>query len=342
MDEIKRFTHSERAERRKQLKQEFDQVVDVMGCEKTVEFLIDKYGLSKNYISKVVDASYKIVRKQRDQEILKAATDLSGKHTSKSIVNQLALKFDLCQYTIRQILKSNQFEFIPFVQSKKSSDKQEEVKKLILEGLTISEIAARLNNSRENIYRYYRRMLRSGEISAVNNKSYQKRERHEDILKTNSEEILKLSKSGNNIVDISKQFGIPENMISRLIRDNNMTRLSAEAYNAVKHSRRKWLSIIADLMNPNLSIGDIAIKYEKHQSNVSQFASDCKAMGIPLPERVDGRSRRHTLQSQKASSKASADNEASLNHIDCLGINTDITGINEFVDSTSTVLLVTI
>lgn len=344
MDEIERFTHSQREERRKQIQREYAQIESVMGCDKAVKYLVDKYGLTKSYITRLVDANYKKVRRQRDLNIIKTANELSGKHRSSYIVHQLALRFNLCQETIRQVLKLYQFEFKPIEeqQTKKSSEKQEEVKKLILEGLTISDIAARLNNSRENIYRYYRRMLRSGEISAVNNKSSHIRERHENILKKHSEEIIKLSQSGSSIIDISKQLGIPENMISKLIRDNNVTRLPAEAYNAVKHSRRKWLSIIADLMNPNLSIGDIAIKYGKHQSNVSQFATDCKAMGIPLPERVDGRSRRHILQNQKVTNQASADNEASLNHIDCFGINTDIIGINEFVDSTSTVLLVTI
>ena len=334
---MNRFTHSERAERRKQISAEAHDLINTMSYDSTIKFLVTKYNLTDAYIKQILPSKLKSKCKaQMEEQILKDLLSMSGTAKPSAIYKAVADKYDLCVSFVAGVCRKYKVR-LPVPDSKlRNNDKEEQIRYLIEQGVPVSEIAKRLNNTRENIYRYYRRMLREGSITTIPMTRFQSaRKNIREKIQSNSQEIIELYNSGMSVQNISAKLEIPMTSLSSFISDNSIITVTRAP--AIPESRRKWLLVIADLFDPNLSLSDIARKHGKPASNVCLFAAECKKLGIPLPQRVDGRTKRFTAQQSSEVPSITA-----LNVSEDISVESSIGHTEKFVDSTSTVIIRTV
>lgn len=333
-----RFTHSERAERRKQINAEAHELINTMPFDSMIKFLVAKYNLTDSYVRQILPTKMKSqCKRKKEEQILKDLLDLSGSDKPSELYKKVAEKHELSQFFVAEVCRKYKIKLPQPESSLRCVSKEEQIKELIEQGMPIADIASQLNNTRENVYRYYRRMLRENKISAIPLTRVQlKRKKVKDLLKSHSQEIIDLYNSGVTVHNIAAKFDIPALNVSNYISVNNV--LSSPNAPVLSNSRRKWLMVMADLFNPDLSLSDIAKKHNKPHSNVSILVAECKKLGIPLPDRIDGRTKRYLVdrKSPEVLSKTALYTSQNVSVEPCVG------HAEKFIDSTSTVFIITI
>lgn len=333
-----RLTHSERAERRKHINAEAHELINTMSFGSMIKFLVAKYNLTDSYVKQIIPSTLKAKCKRlKEEQILKDLLELSGTDKPTELYKKVAKNHDLCESFVADVCRRYKIKLPLPPSNSRSVDKEEKIKELIEQGMSVADIAIHLNNTRENVYRYYRRMLREDKINAVPlTKVQQEKKRVKELLKSHSQEIIDLYNSGMSTKDVATKFNIPVMNVSTFISSNNV--LSTSNITAISNCRRKWLMVIADLFNPNLSLSDIARKHKKTHSNISLFVAECKKLGIPMPNRIDGRTKRFTVEngSSEISSKTPFDIPKNFS------VEPGVGYVEKFIDSTSTVLVITI
>lgn len=341
---MERLSHSERAERRKQISLEANELILNMPFDSMVRLLVEKHGLTEAYIRKILPAKMKSRCKElKEEHLIKEILELAGTDKPVNIFKSISNKHGLsCNYVV-ELCRRHEIKLpSPTNSRKRSQEKEDQVRALIEQGLTVNEISRKLHNSRENIYRYYRRMLDEGRIDAIPaTKSLLKKKQVKETIESHSDEIIRLYNNGASVRELATKYGLPFLQLSHFLSASNVVNINSTP--AIPETKIKWLAVIADLFNKDLSLSDIARKHNKAHSNVSLFASECKKIGIPLPERIDGRSKRSLFEdSTYVEPSSKIPSEATLNTTEHISVEACVGYVEKFIDSTSTVLVITV
>lgn len=293
----KPVSHEERAKRRDEIKAEGQRLKGLLNNNELLCHLSEKYNVSPSTVTKIVsDMTMNVEeRAARRYNIAQEAAVLSGTYPKADIVNKLASEFGVSIATVHKALKEHSIElkYLPKPKVvKKAQNRSIYMEKAVFEGIsngyTVNELAAKLDCTRENVYRYYRRLIKDGKLQVAADTAI-RRKKSELLEKRNSsiDKIMELHSQSYNVDQIAVEIGLPVHMVSSVIQQNSPLTTKS----TFKHLKYKWLTVIADLFNPELSVGEIAAKHGKFSSCISQLIIDCKSIGIPLPERKDGRTR---------------------------------------------------
>ena len=298
MENKERLTHQERSQRRKAIEAEARSLSDQMKKGDLVRHLSEKHNLGEHYVASIINLSHCYEdRAKRRFNIAQDAENLSGTINKSEIISQLATKYEVSPATIQKALNEYNISlaYVPKPRIKKPSSRSHYMERAIFEGIrngyTVNELSHKLDCSRENVYRYYRRLVRDGKLEAVAGSLLQ-RKRADMAIKRNeyTPKIIQMHGEGNTIPKIAEAIGLPKHVVSEVLMQNSPLLIDTD--NISRSFRYKWLAVIADLFNPDLSVGEIARKHNKHSSNISALIAECRIMKIPIPTyRKDDRKR---------------------------------------------------
>ena len=286
------LSHKERALRRNTIAAEAESLNKTMPYGALLAFLASKYELSEPYIEQLLPKKYKLDSKNRLKEsVVLRVSELISTVDHKEAISIVANDFNT---TINFVTAACKAAKLRMPKLNLISKKEKEVMRLIESGYTINDIAEKMNNSRENIYRYYRNLTADGilKVTAMT-KSGKRKSRLSRFIQDRTEDIIRMHNEGQKSKEIAIKLDVPINYIHNVLRSNNVFNTTSNSA-CLSNIRHKWLVILADLFNPSMTITKIALKYDKAPSHISLLIAECKKLGIPLPDRVDGR-RKATL-----------------------------------------------
>ena len=174
----------------------------------------------------------------------KEVIDLYGKLSSRQIAEKMGCSF----FVILKILKKNNIkrlgaEFFNKRKNPKREKFNDEEKSKIVEDylknkITVGELSKKFNCSAS----LCDRIFKERNIKVFSPQFFIKRKFNEKLQK-NKEEILRLYKQGDNIVEINKKLNISDRFISSLLKENGIYVKKGGDYNRNKQGWRKIIFI---------------------------------------------------------------------------------------------------
>jgi predicted DNA-binding protein YlxM (UPF0122 family) len=287
-------THEDRAKRRKCIEADAIFLSSQYPIPKVIKLLIDKYQLSEPYIRKIIstDVTQRHFKTVQRESLVKRALKLNGSDSPGHVRKILAKEYGYSVSYIKNILMNDGVKLIGY--KLRNLVTEEAVKQKLKAGMTVEEIAIELGCSRQNIYRYYHRLCKQDNSLIAADLRSRNKALFLDHLNKYSDKVIELYKAGKSRFDISQALDIPMYLVDRIISKANPLSIIKSSEDVASNSKRqKWLAIIGDLFNVDLTVTDIALKYNKNQSAVSALIKDCRLCGIPVPNRIDGRSKEY-------------------------------------------------
>lgn len=278
------LTHQQRKIRRHQIVEDAKTLKDAVSYQHMVKTLSAKYGLCEAYISQIIkrDVSIKDLKNRINLKIAEEACVLNGTITSTHLYDLLATKYDLPLSRIKNILKQNGINIKKASRMKK--DIEHKIVEYIKEGKSVEDIAKIFQCSRQNIYRYYGRICHTEYLPI-----FSKRKAKQEYISKVEPDVIKLYEQGHSLDNIAKELNIPRYAVSHIVHQSDPLKIKNYQTKSYSNRRAAWLSIIGDLFDPNLTIKDVAVKYDKHPSNICLLIKECREYNIPIPDRIDGR-----------------------------------------------------
>jgi hypothetical protein len=257
-----RFTHKERRERRRKIADEFQQMsASVEKRSSIYSFLAQKYQVTMA----LIDQSCREFKTANSSEIPPTA-DV----TEESIAEPAVEKIHPNTQRILDLLQNSE--------------------------MTYREIAAEVGCTKQNVQGVHKRFLAEGYELPTRNEILERKmiAKQQDVLQKD-QEFIRLYTETNDFEQSALAAGISLLRARKVRKANNLNgtgllinKKLTEAYPQQKITGR-WLHIVADILNTPLSGTKLAEKWQKPVPFIFNLIAECKAAGLQVPERVDGR-----------------------------------------------------
>jgi hypothetical protein len=240
-------------------------------------------------------------RQRREQIAIEARSMFETNRSRTAVVADLAAKYRVGLSTVNMALREHK---ITVPELPKNLPQQPEfcdnVKK-IFEALkssnkTYREIAEELRVTKQYVSFVHKRLLSEGyDVPLRSEVRDRLRFAKDEAMRRKDEEFARLLVESNNFEESARIAGISlvrANKVRRQLRLNG-TGLIIDKNICDEHPSlritRRWLYLVADLINTDMPLTEIAEKWKKPKPFVFNLADECRQAGIVIAEHRDGR-----------------------------------------------------
>lgn len=201
-----------------------------------------------------------------------------------NVIKEASTKFGLSPGYLVSIIKSHGIKIPSNIKKikPKISKRAEAAKELLINSsLNLTEIAQKVKMSKERIRQIKNDLIKSG-LPVQERNCFS---RHTSA----EEEFIAIYKATGSFIEARKKANIALARAKYLLEKENSITHPPPDYNFNKKNVSKNLYILADLFNESLTLKDIATKHNTYIPLIYNMVAAAKYVGIPIPDRVDGR-----------------------------------------------------
>jgi hypothetical protein len=294
------LTHDFRRKRRQQLVIDAKEMLDGFTTKQIIHNLAEKYGLQSQYVLRILvdDIGRSDLASKTDNIILRKAHELLSQGTkfrAKELVTHLSAQLQVSVKRVRDILKSADFR-VP----KEPTLNQQTLINHLNKGRDIKTIVKLMGCSKQYINHLYNSIIEHPDLHDLvpdKQQLYDNRKLQYSALRADTRRKIVESLESNPEFTIDQHAancGCTVKQVQVIINNSLFTKANI-SYQEHNPRRYKYLQVIADLINTDLTITELAKKHKKQVTAIFNMVSDCRAVGIPVKERRDGRVKQHIV-----------------------------------------------
>jgi len=299
-----RLTHDFRRKRRQQIVIDAKEMLDDFTTKQICHHLAERYGLQSQYILRLLedDIGRSDLAGMTDRVILRNAHEILSQGTrirAKELVTHLSAQLDVSVKRVRDVLKSADFR-VP----KEPTLNQQTLINHLNKGLDFKTIVKLMGCTKQYVYHLYNSIVEHPDLhDLVPDKQQLYDDKKLQTSALNADIRRKIVES----LESNPEFTVDQHAANcdctakqvQVIINNSLFTKANISYQEHNPRRFKYLQVIADLINTDHTITELAKKHKKPVTAIFNMVSDCKAVGIPVKERRDGRVKQHLVDRQE-------------------------------------------